>query len=642
MGPTRDLQPSWRRRRKPFAIGLLNICNLLAVGLMMYTLTGVLVLPWSTHASTTTLEGPKFNGEWGAMELGQDMAVALGGARPVSKRATYVREEQNGVVKSQNVGWNDSWVHHMSSVQTRGKMRRRSGGDDDEDEELRRRQKSDNGVVTVYLTFNTCLQPMPNATAAGSAPQLAVYVSNSTANKSPGPNVQGKVQYMVPIDSGFGSFDFVTEGEVYVGVYASPLPASNKSQWGTQPWNYELALSTFEPYHGYRENQYLYLVDTDDSTALLITGNMTATASQDGGVDELTEVDTRNTSYTPYRLFAQNLDYTAPIRGLEKSYCALRGLSQIRPPTNDGYTSMTMRGLGNLPKQQFHLKDLNRSSEYYAFLARPRNTSDTAGILWRPLTLRTKSDGNCQIIYNLPFCEEVAYAVPSNPTIFSNQMDLTSFYDDGAKNYWTNFSYSLDQVQCDAKSDATYSLVRNCDDCGFSYKNWLCAVTIPRCMDWTSNLTYLAERSSKGLFWNATVGGWQKHPRMAVLDTAEADKWSNDGGWHQGQNSTIQTPSRNNAIDEKVRPGAYKEIKPCKDLCWSLVQSCPSTLGFSCPQDGTFGKEMGYGERDHDGDITCSYLGAVYFLNAGGRTGPGGWWAVMVGISGAAALWAAW
>lgn len=36
-------------------------------------------------------------------------------------------------------------------------------------------------------------------------------------------------------------------------------------------------------------------------------------------------------------------------------------------------------------------------------------------------------------------------------------------------------------------------------------------------------------------------------------------------------------------IDQKIKPGPWKEVLPCEDLCYQLVQSCPAALGFACP-----------------------------------------------------------
>jgi calcium channel MID1 len=611
------------------------------VTFFLYIFTVVLVLPLISLTGASELiryqEDLLFgsNSAFPAYDLGRscDMESLTSNQARLEKRATGKgsvpgSEEQNGVVKSVNLEWGKSHLHHWSTrvlfdTEPPGGVQNLDNNQGSGSNQL------ENGQRIVRLTFNTCIQPRRNTTAKespGIPPPLQIFVSNSTSNRSPGPQVNGQPQFEVEVTQGFGEFDFTTSSDLWVAIYAPALPESQKLLWAADPpWNYELAVTTGEPYHGYRENQFLYLVDTDDTTALLVTGNMTATASNDGGVDEKgsTEVIMQT---TPYILLAQNRKYPSKYQGLERSYCAVRLQAGIHSDNAD--VSMTTRGLGNLPKQQFHLRNLKKSSSYLAYLARPRTnkSTDTSGVLWRPLGLNTKKDGNCRIIYNLPFCSQVAYAVPSNPTVFGNDpTNLTKFYDNEALTWWKNFDYSLQQIQCNASSKAMFSLVRNCDDCATAYKNWLCAVTIPRCMDYTSPLPYLAERSFSKLFWNETAKAFQKHPFTPPLTAAEVTKFK-----ESVNGSMANVPSRNSKIDEIVQPGAYKEVKPCKDLCWALVQSCPSALGFQCPLDGSWGKEMGYGERDPKGDITCSYLGAVYFLNSAMTTAAhGGLWVWM-------------
>ncbi|KAG0640560.1 stretch-activated Ca2+-permeable channel component-domain-containing protein [Tuber brumale] len=511
-----------------------------------------------------------------------------------------------------------------------GELRKRQGGADSGGEERSR---------TVYLTFNTCLQPQRNDTGetAGSGdndgdvpklPQLAVYLSNSSSNQAPGPGVLDRPQISIPVMLGYANFTFNTSGSIWVGVYAPDV--EDRTRWGGI-WNYELVLSTRKQYHGYIEDQFLYLVDSDNEAALLITGNMTTGSAADGGVDEDVGGDELMGRPPPYLMYAQNRGVRSRFQGLEKSYCAVTKLAQVRPGSLD--VSMTRRGLGNLPKQQFHLRELNRSSSYFGYLARPNSTnpSDTSGTLWRAMRINTKKDGNCQIIYNLPFCSEVAYAVPSNPTLF-NMDNLTNFYDDIAKSWHKNFSYSLQQIQCNASSSAQYSLARSCADCDAAYKNWLCAVTIPRCMDFSSKLPYLAKRAVGEMFYNASSRKNQTHPFNITDIPLPLD----------GANTTHTKSSRNTKIDQIIRPGPYKEVKPCMDLCWTLVQSCPSSLGFQCPGSGSWGMMQSYGARDLKGDVTCSFLGAVYFLSSAEKrwnwiSGGAGWiWALGM------AAWFAW
>jgi calcium channel MID1 len=88
--------------------------------------------------------------------------------------------------------------------------------------------------------------------------------------------------------------------------------------------------------------------------------------------------------------------------------------------------------------------------------------------------------------------------------------------------------------------------------------------------------------------------------------------------------------SRNPTIDLVIAPGPYKEILPCEDLCYKLVQSCPASMQFACPQPGVIGFNESYGVRpegtaDENGrftNITCNWPGVVYHRAAGGRITP--------------------
>ena len=52
--------------------------------------------------------------------------------------------------------------------------------------------------------------------------------------------------------------------------------------------------------------------------------------------------------------------------------------------------------------------------------------------------------------------------------------------------------------------------------------------------------------------------------------------------------------SRNPMIDYDIQPGPYKEMLPCKDICYDLVRSCPAALQFACPLEG-HGLNYSYG-----------------------------------------------
>ena len=47
-------------------------------------------------------------------------------------------------------------------------------------------------------------------------------------------------------------------------------------------------------------------------------------------------------------------------------------------------------------------------------------------------------------------------------------------------------------------------------------------------------------------------------------------------------------------IDADIRPGPYKELLPCEDICYNLTRSCPAALQFACPLEG-HGLNYSYG-----------------------------------------------
>lgn len=169
--------------------------------------------------------------------------------------------------------------------------------------------------------------------------------------------------------------------------------------------------------------------------------------------------------------------------------------------------------------------------------------------------------------------------MPYNPNSHRNFSSLASFYDNRTEELYKNFSFSLQQIPCNTSSSAAkYSLARDCDDCAAAYKSWLCAVTIPRCEDFSA-----------------------------------------DQGLARSSNQSEATSfSRNPIIDQKIQPGPWREILPCEDLCYNLVQSCPAALEFACPTgkglESSYGKP---GQRQSCNDPT------KWELNAAGR-GVGG------------------
>jgi calcium channel MID1 len=344
-----------------------------------------------------------------------------------------------------------------------------------------------------------------------------------------------------------------------------------------QTYQISLTILISEPLQSVLGGQNLYLIDTSQTDALVTTGNLSTSDHQ------------------PFQIFAVLKDSDYIFSSLSNSYCVFRSNPSLFITAN-AQVSMTTRGVGGLPKQQFLLSGLNASTEYNVYLTLPstNDTSSDQGVVYAPsVSIKTKTNDNCQLVFNLPFCTETAYAAPANPNIL-NSSALATFYDSFASSQFANFSISLQLTACNTTLSAQYSLFRNCTTCLSAYKNWLCAVTIPRCADITDQAPYLYERPV------------------------------ND--------------SRNPLIDQTIEPGAYKELMPCSDLCFAVEQNCPSTLSFTCPLPGSFAMQNSYVE-DNTGK-TCNAPQLQYLASRGGKVEVGRWG--LVGIVVHLAFWIMW
>jgi len=467
--------------------------------------------------------------------------------------------------------------------------------------------KRQSGSTPIWISINTCLQPSSKSNDQDAVPpQLQMYWSDSIQNLG---NSTGGEQ--VEVIGGYGMVQINATSDIYIGITAP----NNVSSSFTGPWNYEIAASNDAPYHFWSNETSLLFVDGDNHAALLVTPDLTNASSNSTVYQNWLSL-----SPPPYSMFAQS-QVNKSIVGVSRSYCGLLQNTKINANLganeDNNVADMTNRGLGGAPKEQFYISNLDASTQYWGFLARERNstpgTIGGGGKVWASMNFNTKASENCALMYNLSFCSEVAYAVPANPFKYSPATGLpalASVYDTYAAQMYQYFNYSLQQIPCNTTASAQYSLARNCDDCARAYKQWLCAVTIPRCEDWTNEASYLAPRNMAQNFVNGSTPAWISSP-----DSMQATLLS----------STASNSSRNSMIiDDVIQPGPYKEVLPCIDLCYDLVQSCPAALGFGCPQYRW--QNLSYGVRDPDtGIISCSYLGAAYYLSGATSDFRGEW-----------------
>ncbi|KAF2471318.1 uncharacterized protein BDR25DRAFT_333966 [Lindgomyces ingoldianus] len=440
-------------------------------------------------------------------------------------------------------------------------------------------------------------------------PQLILYVSTSTNNQKPGPKAENDLATPpIPFVGGHVNFSIQADSDVYIGVSAPSLTTG----W-TGNWHYEVAASIDGYYHSYNDTSpFLWLIDTDANSALFITYNLTKENSSEEVNKQWMDMKTPFTMYA----FAKN-DWGKTGAGLERSFCGLQ--EQFNKAANITVSSdMTKRyGGGGRPKAQLHVQGLTSGATYVGFLAMDGNGTTEAlnvpgnavpqagGRVWKQFEWTTKARTSCQVIFNLKFCTDVAYAVPSNPKFTNNMTGLASLYDSQASAYFQNFTNSLQQVACDTTGTAQYSLARTCQDCSDDYKQWLCSVLMPRCEDWNATNPWLIDRNIGNPF--------PQDGSLQAGTLAYANNMTKNFNDTFRQRLAFNT-SRNPMIDEVIQPGPYKELLPCEDLCFDIVRSCPAQLGFACP-DGA-NRYSTYGRRRSGSlNLTCNFPGAVVNLN---------------------------
>lgn len=541
---------------------------------------------------------------------GNDSPVSL----PIQPGGSTIWRYPNALLQEapagMGVGLPSEPVDKRDDVNLHAELRKRDGIEE---------RQSDN---TIYISINTCSQPTWQRADAQTEPppQLTLSVSSEA---------------VIPLEGGFANFSTSASGDVDITVSATSLPNGFSGEWA-----YELAVSRTAFYHAANlTSPFLYLADTDMQAALLVTDNTTQQNASDAVYQQWMAL-----TPPPFIMFATHVNDTR-IWGLENSICAWKNASLITanqsdPSGNNSHVGMSMitRGVGDKPKQQFYITDLNSSSSYTGVLALAGNSTASGqgvvgggGQVWQPVNFTTKTDGNCALLFNLTFCSDIAYAVPTNATTTAG--DLQLFYDNYTSDWYQNFNFSLQQIPCNTTNDAQYSLAKNCTMCAAAYKTWLCAVSVPRCDDlskqplWNSTLVEnfnpnLQPRAVSYPFLNSSFLP-DSYLTTSYEPMNQAPSLPGTVRWAAMYNTSYATmQSRNPQIDAVFQPGPYNELLPCEDLCYGILQACPAALGFGCPYPGR-GLEQGYGQRDAGAALSCNWPGRVVNLNgAAGLMAP--------------------
>ncbi|CCK72594.1 Mid1p KNAG_0K02310 [Huiozyma naganishii CBS 8797] len=447
--------------------------------------------------------------------------------------------------------------------------------------------------ILIFMSGNICSQP-PFENASFNSLEVEVrlsYAFNDTiaVNASIGESVAFSSGYVEALEvcplnvtdqTAFTKSQF-SNLYVVVELYntTSKLPLQVTPETAQMTWSYRLSISENDLVFQWDERSWLEVLDTDHNSALLMTGNVSADHHSQMG-----NVSVYDPSLYDIYIYTEEESTKLMQAQMNFSLCAVTNGNYLVTSANEVNVSSnmmentlrvqkTIASSGNGVSEFFYVTGLNMSTSYVAYLTKKigqrGNLSDVGGILFSNIEFTTAIDDSCSLIYGLDFCTDVMYSVPTSSLAAGNKTLMAETYDNIAKGVYANFSSALKLVSCDTELDARYSPLRTCEDCARSYRDWLCAVSIPRCT--TRHSEYYLMRSK------------------------------ND--------------NRNAFINEYIRPiRNYYEILPCINMCYNLVSDCPSVFGFSCPSSNKNEELLlnSYNYFIEDSwDPTCNFLGNI-------------------------------
>ena len=253
---------------------------------------------------------------------------------------------------------------------------------------LEKRQNS--SARTVYLSANTCLQPALNENKTGTPGQPTIYISRSNTNQKPDADTNDGFQQL---DQGYASLALQeVEDSIFISITAPQLP----NDTFTGPWSYQIAASTDDYYHYYNnETAFMWTVDTDSTSALLATYNLTDQNGNLTSVQQQRQAWMDMTNDPPFDIYVFNSS-SPKIDGIKNSYC---GLSKLNMDFMRINSSISERGVGKNPKQQFYMQSLVAGNTYFSVLAyKGANSSDEnaatiggGGQVWKSMQFSTKA-----------------------------------------------------------------------------------------------------------------------------------------------------------------------------------------------------------------------------------------------------------
>ena len=170
----------------------------------------------------------------------------------------------------------------------------------------------------------------------------------------------------------------------------------------TAQWTYQIGVSQHDLVFQWDDRSWGSIVDVDDNSALIVTGNLTKLS-----LGNYLDLNATNSQFSLYLYSYDNKDY---FQGMNNSWCAVRsGPVLVKPEEIE--TKFIARH-GSI-QQQFMVNNLNASTKYIAYIVMDFEGVEYGGAVLRPFEFETMDGTACELIYDLEFCDQVAYSVPA-------------------------------------------------------------------------------------------------------------------------------------------------------------------------------------------------------------------------------------
>ncbi|PWN48157.1 hypothetical protein IE53DRAFT_334217 [Violaceomyces palustris] len=449
--------------------------------------------------------------------------------------------------------------------------------------------------IPAYNSSNATLvkQLGLSATQVRRSTLLGLYVSDQPEVPEPGADSGLKSNRFSFAQGGWASVELEKGSDqgIWIGVWP---PVDTRNVTGT--FELRIVASTKARMESVDSTIFPTLDDTDSTRALVTLYNHTAPSAQNLTLIVLPTFGEFSLPSAAYfnSSFCAILDAWEGLRG---------GSNSIKVnSTVSNTTSETIQSAGGgtnlteldplLNRVRFEIGNLQRGTNYTAWMVLGTNVSDTiTSVLFPAIKFKTKSSENCRLVHDIDFCPQVAYSIPVNPSISTER--ALSVIQETINPSFSNFSEMIDTFPCGDAYFGMYSYVQTCQACKESYRNWLCAVTMPRCTDPVES-----DDQSRASQNGSELTGAPSGPNTKLLPYIV-----------NRSNNTSRQPY----IDQDLQAGTYGELLPCIYNCYFVSRTCPPTIQWACPEwDVTAQRDYGtFADSGNHG------------LGAGENGGPG-------------------